>query len=138
MAEPVPRQPPLPLVHAFLACREIFQDRHTGAHIVVGPTSHVPAALFPTHVRLSFLVEVSGGHGTYLPRLALAGDADEEVWGWTAPDPFAIPNPLIPHLVTFLNLPVAVPRPGRYALVLLLNGQEAARRGLWFGPPPAA
>jgi hypothetical protein len=138
MAEPSQRRPPLPLVQAFLACHDIFIDGRTGVHILVGPTSHVPATQFPTFVRLSFVVETVGGHGAYLPRLTLTDDTDEAVWGWTAPEPFESPDPLFPHLVTFHNLAVAVPRPGRYALTLLLNGQETARRGMWFGPAPPA
>src|SRR5262249_52319540 len=101
MTEPVPRKPPLPQVQLFVACKEIFHDQRTGQTILVGPISSLPLTRFPTHVRLSFFVELIGGHSHYQPRLVLRDDADEIVWGWNGPHPIDYPNPLFPHEVTF-------------------------------------
>jgi hypothetical protein len=94
-------------------------------------------AQFPTHVRLAVYAEFTGGHGSYKPQLCLRDVAGEVVWGWSAIDPFAHNDPLLPSEVAFNDLMVAVPRAGRYSLALLLNGEEAAQRTLWFGPVQA-
>jgi hypothetical protein len=125
------------LAVAFVACREIYSDQRTGVSILVGPTSHVPLHQFPTHVRLSVWAEFTGGHGRYQPRLCLLDTADEVVWGWNAPEPLEHTDPLLPHQVTFHDLMLAVPRLGRYRLVLLFNGEELTQRALWFGPAQA-
>jgi hypothetical protein len=125
------------LIVAFVACHEIYRDQRTGVSILVGPTSHVPIQHFPAHVRLSVWAEFTGGHGRYQPRLCLLDAADEVVWGWNAPEPLEQTDPLLPHQVTFHDLQLAVPRLGRYRLVLQFNGEEAAQRALWFGPAQA-
>jgi hypothetical protein len=137
MTEPARRKPPMPLTLAFVACQEIYRDSRTGVSILIGPTSHVPLVQFPAYVRLSGWAEFTGGHGGYQPRLCLLDDADEVVWGWSAPEPFECPNPLLPHQVTFHDLMLAVPKLGKYRLVLQLNGEEIAQRGMWFGPSQA-
>jgi hypothetical protein len=115
----------------------VFRGQRTGSSLLLGPTAHVAVTQFPAHVLLAVYAEFTGGHGTYRPRLCLRDAAGEEVWGWTAADPFSHSDPLLPSEVTFNNLRVAVPQPGRYSLVLLLNGEEAAQRTLWFGPAEA-
>jgi hypothetical protein len=137
MAEPALRNPPLPLVQAFIACHDIFHDQRRGTTILIGPTSHVPVPQFPANIRLSFFADFSGGHGSYQPRLVLRDAADDETWNWSAPQPFEQRNPLLPHQVTFHDVVMAVPRLGRYVLALQLNGEEVAQRGMWFGPAEA-
>jgi hypothetical protein len=137
MADSTPRKPPLPLALAFVACQEIYRDQRTGVWILVGPRSHVPLQQFPAHVRLSVWAEFTGGHGRYQPRLCLLDAADEVVWGWNAPEPLEHSDPLLPHQVMFHDLMLAVPRLGRYRLVLLFNGEELAQRAMWFGPAQA-
>lgn len=137
MTEPVRRGPPLPIAQTFLACGEIYSDQRTRSAILVGPTNHVPISQFPAHVRLSFFVELVGGHGSYQPRLVLRDDADEVVWGWGDPRPIEHQDPLFPQNVIFYDLMVAVPRVGRYQLEFHLNGEVAAQRTMWFGPTAA-
>jgi hypothetical protein len=137
MPEPIPRKLPLPRVQLFVACNEIFHDQRTGQAILVGPFNHVPLKQFPAHVRLSFFAELLGVHGHYQPRLVLRDDADEVVSGWSGANPIDYDNPLFPHQVTFFDLKMAVPRVGRHSLAYLLNGEEVAQRGLWFGPAEA-
>ena len=134
MTEPVPRRPPLPLVQAFLPCGEIFQDSRTGRFVLVGPTSHVPVTHFPAHVRLSVFTEFTGGRGIYQTRIVLREETDEVVWGWGPPQPVEEQDPLRTHHVTFHDLVLPVPRPGRYTLALELNGERVAQRWMTFGP----
>jgi len=137
MNEAVRRKPPLPLALAFVVCNDIYRDQRTGASILIGPTSHVPLGQFPAHVRLSVWAEFTGGHGQYQPRLCLLDESDEVVWGWNAPERLEHDDPLLPHQITFHDLKLAVPRSGRYRLILLFNGEELAQRGMWFGPAQA-
>jgi hypothetical protein len=137
MAEVLKRKPPLPVAQSFVTCHEIFRGQRSGTPLLVGPTAHVPLAQFPAHVRLGVYAEFTGGHGSYMPRLCLRDGTGEVVWGWTAADPFTHNDPLLPSEVAFNDLTLAVPRPGRYTLVLLLNGEEAAQRTMWFGPGEA-
>ncbi len=133
----MPSNLPMPTVQTFLTCNEIFVDPLKRATILFGPSAHVPIPMFPAHVRMSIYAEFTGGHGSYVPRLSLRDDAGEEVWGWTAQSPFGHTNPLTPHEVRIDDVQVAVPREGRYSLILLLNGVEAAQRTMWFGPASA-
>ena len=134
MSDSNPRKPPLPLATAFLACLDIFRDERTKAAILVAPTSHVPVQQFPAHVRTSIYVEFTGGHGSYEPRLQLLDSDDEVVWAWKGNFPVVHNDPLLPHQVTFHDITVAVPKVGRYRLVLMFNGEEFAQRSMWFGP----
>jgi hypothetical protein len=133
MPEPAPRNPPLPVVQTFLSCTQIFQDRTSGTLILIGPTMFVPAPQYPCHARLSFFAEFTGCHGAYLASLVLRDSKDQIVWGFTGTDPFEQEDPLIPHRHTFVDMKVAVPRPGHYVIGLLLNEEEAAQRRITFG-----
>jgi hypothetical protein len=137
MTEPIRRKPPLPVALAFVACQEVYRDYRSGTWMLVGPTSHVPLTHFPAHVRLSVWAEVTGGHGSYQPRVCLLDGSDEVVWAWNPPAPLEQNNPLLPCQLAFHELMVAVPRLGKYRLVLLFNGEELAQRAMWFGPPQA-
>ncbi len=132
MAEPVVHKPPLPAALTFLTCREIWRDPRTGKTMLQEPMTHVRLERFPAPVRLSVFAEFTGGHGDYVPRLALHDADDEIVWGWSGKQPFAHRDPLLPSEVCIFDLMMAVPKPGRYTLILLLNGAESARRSLWF------
>ncbi len=86
---------------------------------------------------LSVYAALAGGHGSYLPRLELRDMDGQAVWEWNAPSPFAYGEPLFPHELNLFDLPIAIPKLGRYLLALQLNGQDVAERSLWFGPREA-
>jgi hypothetical protein len=134
MTDVIPRKPPLPTVQSFLTCNEIFRDQQKHVLILLGPTAHVPVPKFPAHVRLAMYAEFTGGHGSYTPRMKLYDEVGDVVWSWSGQSPFEHSDPLRPTEVTFDKMIVAVPKPGRYSLALLLNEDEAAQRTLWFGP----
>jgi hypothetical protein len=126
-------KPPMPSVQTFLTCADIFFDPHKRMTLLLGPTAHVPVPMFPAHVHLAIFIEVTSGHGSYLPRFCLRDDTGEEVWGVTMNAPFEQADPLRAAEVRFNAINVAVSKAGRYNLVLLLNGVEAAERTMWFG-----
>lgn len=137
MAEVVKRKPPLPLVQSFLTCEEIFSSQKHGRNLLLGPLTHVPVSQFPAHVQLSIYADFTGGHGSYQLQLSLYDSADEITWSWTPPGLFKHSNPLLPSQAYFNDLILDVPQPGRYCLILFLNGEQAAQRTMWFGPEEA-
>ncbi len=102
--------------------------------MLLGPSAHLPIPNFPAFVRLAVFSEFTGGHGRYTPSLSLRDASGDEVWHWSAADPFTHTDPLLPHEVVFQDLQITVPKPGRYTLVMLLNGDDAAQRTVWLGP----
>jgi hypothetical protein len=59
------------------------------------------------------------------------------VWGWQWPQPIRHPDPVEPAHVVLHDATPEFPRPGRYDLVLLANGEEVARHGLEVRQLPA-
>jgi hypothetical protein len=135
MPDAVAPKTPLPNLVSFLPCHEIFHDSHKDTPIAIGPINRGFMRQFPGHIKLSFLFEFTGCHGRYWPQLQLKDEQDQVVWGWTSPQPFEQNNPLVTHQHTVLDLPVAVPRSGRYFFVLLMNEQIMTQRAIWITPP---
>jgi hypothetical protein len=90
---------------------------------------------FPGCFRLSFFTEFTGCQGSYLPGLVLRDDKGETVWELTFKEPFEQENPLVIHGSHIHDVMVPFGRPGRYTVVLLLNGEAVAQRALWAGLP---
>lgn len=128
---------PLPSVYAFMPLLKLFQDHRSGALIMIGPGHHLPIPEFPATAILSFYAQFGSGHGSYLPQLELRDLEGQPVWTWTAPGPFHFGDPVFPHEVNFFDLPLLVPKQGRYAVALKLNGTDVAERSMWFGPKEA-
>lgn len=135
MSEFGSRKSPLPVVQTFLSCNQIFQDRLSGTLILIGPTMFLSAPQYPCHARMSFFAEFTGCHGSYVASLVLRDNKDQLVWGFSGTDPFEQDDPLVSHRHTFIDMRVAVPRPGHYVVSLLLNDEEAAQRRITFGTP---
>lgn len=122
---------PAPVAEAFLICGEIWEDKHSGRMMLVGPTSHVNLPTMPAAVRLSVFARLTGGHGNYQLKLSLRNQDDESVWDCLPNDKLAQPDPLMPHQISFLNLAVVASRPGKYRMVLLSDDVEIAQQTLW-------
>lgn len=137
MPERTASHPPLPLVQAFLLCREVLYDARTKEFVIIGPTSQVPLTQFPANVRLSAFLQIIDGHGRYQLGMSLRDSHEEKVWSWQVQEPLKHPHPLLPHQVTFHDLVLTVPALGRYQLVLLANSEELAQQSLWMGESEA-
>ena len=132
--------PPVPVVKAFLLCREMFQDVLTKEYVLVGPTSDVRAPQFPWVAHVGVYVELTSGHGSYRPTLQLRDVTDRVVWTQTFEQPFLAQNPLRVAALAFFHVGMCIPALGRYDLVFLVNDQEIARRPVMVSlpsPPPA-
>jgi hypothetical protein len=128
---------PSPRAQSFVVCEAIFEDRRTHKCILVGPCGGLALGFFPAGFRLSLYADLCGGHGTYELALELRDDDLEVVWGWRWPEPIRHDDPLEPYHVILHGAVLEFPRPGRYDLVLLANGEEVARHGLQVVHRPA-
>jgi hypothetical protein len=131
------RKLPPPHAQAFLTCRQIYEDSRTREAILVGPFSGIRLSIFPSLFRMSLYAHLTGGHGTYRLALSLRDDEDEAAWGWEWPQPIEHNDPLEPYRVILHDALIGFPRPGRFALVLLANGEEVARHTLQVTEAPA-
>jgi hypothetical protein len=127
----------LPAVQTSLICREIFQDKRTGEHILIGPGHEFVSPHFPATAELNVFVQVSSCHGSYRPELRLQDLEGRVAWSQALDPPFNAPDPLKIHTLTF-HMRLPIPQPCKYEVVLLANEEEVGRRvfvaRLWTGP----
>jgi hypothetical protein len=102
--------------------------------VLVGPVSHVPITAFPATILLAVYAHATGSHGTYHLAFELRDAEGDVVWQWQPVDPIHHADPLTPMQITFDELLVSVPKPGRYDLALLTGDDEIARQPLLIGP----
>lgn len=127
---------PVPLVKAFLICREILQDTHSMEFILIGPLADFAAAQYPCAAALNVFTQFSSLHGSYRFTVQLR-DAEEQVhWSQTLETPIKNAEPLDVYRMAFRDLRIIVPEPGHYDLVLLTHEEEIARHPLWAREPP--
>jgi len=124
---------PCPQVTAFLVCSDIFEDARTQRFALINPAHHFPVLQFPTKLRISVYLQVTGGHGRYVLDLNLRDLEGDSHWHWR-PGDLEVDDPLFPHTVALHGLLLDVPQPGRYELEVSANEQEVATRSLWIGP----
>jgi hypothetical protein len=126
----MPGQLPPPRAQTFVACRVIYEDRRTRECILVAPFGGLALSFFPGRFRLSLYADLCGGHGTYELALELRDEELEAVWDWRLPEPIRYEDPLEPYHFILHDAVLEFPRPGRYDLVLLANGEVVAHLGL--------
>jgi hypothetical protein len=130
MASLPPARPPLPLAQSFVVCREIFEDCRSHEFVLIGPFSALGAPAFPFTARLSIYAHLSCGHGNYKVTLQLRDTEESSLWEWRCPDPISLLNPLKQQRFTLYDAILEFPEPGRYDLLLLVNGEELARHAI--------
>jgi hypothetical protein len=128
------RRIPAPQAQAFVVCRQITHDPHTGEIVIVGPVSHVPITDCPAVIVLAVYAHATGSHGTYRLAFELRDADGDTVWRWQPVDPLHHADPLTPMQVTFNELRVLVEEPERYDLVLLAGDEDIATQPLLIGP----
>ena len=124
---------PQPLVQAFLTCREIIENMRTGEFVLIGPFTYVPATDFPVNLRASIYIQFKGGHGTYALDFHLR-DLEANVLWQSPPVEVDHSDPLFPYRIAIHDMLIAIPKAGKYDLVLSANGEELSYQTLWIGP----
>jgi len=126
----VERKPPQPLAQSFLLCRDIFQDRQTGEYLLIAPYSGLALPAFPAAFPVSLYIRLTGGHGTYRLNIQVRDEEGQVVGEILGAEPIPSADPLTACQICWRNLGLHIPRPGRYDLVLLANGEDLAHHSL--------
>jgi hypothetical protein len=126
----MPGRLPPPRAQSFVVCRAIYEDRRTGECLLIGPFGGIALHFFPAGFRFSLYADICGGHGPFELALELRDQDLATVWNWRWPQPFHHANPLEPRHVILHDVVVEFPRPGRYDLVLLANGEDITQHTL--------
>ena len=121
------RHPPTPVCKSFTVCRQIFQDKFSGEVILIGPTSQIYSFTYPTVMNISVFARCSSAQGVYHLELQLQDLEGNVIWGHKFEPPFELNDPLAVGTLNLQNLGMFVPRPGKFDLVLLANGEEVVR-----------
>jgi hypothetical protein len=132
----MPEELPRPTVHAFIPCRDLFQDVRTGEYILVGPFDHKLAAPhFPTSHQFAIYGMLSEVRGTVFLELCLMDSEGQLIWRDPQPDLMPSEDLLQTYRLRFHYVTIPVPAPGLYDLLLLAGGHEIARYPLEFVEP---
>jgi|SRR5579884_1916623 len=123
------RHTPLPVTTTLLVCREVFEDRRSGEHALIGPRNDFALPHFPFTLPAQVFVQLTSGHGSYQPSLELLDAEGAGVWREEWERPFEANDPLATYSLIF-RVALLFPRVGRYDLVFRLGGEEVGRRGL--------
>jgi hypothetical protein len=132
--------PPVPVSKSFLVCRRIFLDAYTNETIILGPTHEIVAPSYPLVANLSIFGRWTSVHGVYELDIQLQDLQGHVIWGERQERLLECHNPLLVTVVTLQPLNVFFPKPGKYEMVILANGQEVVRDVFWahLPAPPAA
>ncbi len=125
------QRPPQPYVQAFVICREIFEDHHTGEYLLFAPRSAFRVAEFPGSIKFAVYAHLSELHGKYRLELRLEDSEGIVLWAVRADPPIKHEDPLMPHRFAFRDLKVRVGAPGRYDLLLVSEDVVIARHAVW-------
>ena len=122
----------LPLVQAFVPCREIYEDARSNEYILIGPFASIALDNIPGKFRFSLYLRMVEGRGEYRFGFELRDAQDELVWDWHVPPPLIFDDPLESHQIALYDIAIPVKRPGRYQLSLIIEDQPASHVTLTF------
>lgn len=117
---------PTPVCKCFLLCRQIFVDPQRQDYTLVSPVHQVFSARYPLVEDLSAFARWSNAHGAYAVELQLRSLDGDVLWRQQMERPFQTHDPLQVWVLTLTHLPIRIPAPGKYEVVLLAGGQEVA------------
>jgi hypothetical protein len=112
---------------AFVLCRQIIEDRHTGEYVLLVPTADIAVAGFPAILTLSVFARWTSAHGVYEIEVQVQDLEGHVVCGLRQEKPLECQNPLATGFLAMNGLQMFFPRPGKYDLVILANNEEVVR-----------
>jgi hypothetical protein len=128
-------KPPTPVVKTFLLCREIFQDAISREYILVAPYVDIASPQFPFVAPVNLYSQMTGLRGRYQLTLQVQDLENNVVWSHVMPQLFEHHDALRTCVLAFVRMAAWIPKPGKYDLVLLANGQDVARYAFMTGFP---
>jgi hypothetical protein len=126
---------PPPTCKAFLICRQVLLDKYTQEYSVLGVTHQVVAPTYPHVAVLSIFAQCTAVPGRYVLELQLQDLEANVVWRNHFDEPLQVDDPLKIGILTLQHQHIYFPRPGKYDLILLANGEEVVRVVLWAFTP---
>jgi len=128
---------PRPKYLAMLLCDYVIRDGETNNKSLIGIFNRIIAGKFPVrHDRMHVFVALSDGRGEYATRLQVRGPANEIVF--STDGKITIPDPLAVAEINFQIRGLMIPKPGRYFVEFLCDGELLVDRAFDAAEPPAA
>jgi hypothetical protein len=115
----------------------MYESPQSHEFVLVAPLSRVVVSAFPAGTHLSIYAHITDARGRYTIGLRLVNDEGETVWEWLNGPVVQQADPLLPHRVGLYDVALDFPRPGRYDLVMLANGEQLASHAIWAQPVQA-
>src|SRR5579859_6500042 len=107
------QQTPPMRVQSFLVCRTIFQDRQTDENLLVSPFTGISADTFPTALRFSLYILLTGEHDAIRLTLQMRSQDGRVVADCPGHAAVRQADPLAATQVCWRDLGMQVSQPGR-------------------------
>jgi hypothetical protein len=120
-------KPPPPLAQAFVVCREIYEAPTSKELALVAPFTGITLPRYPARMRFAVYAHLTAARGRYAMTLRLEDSEGQVVWAWDLPSPVEEADPLLSRRIALYDIVVEFPRPGRYNLIMLANGDALAQ-----------
>jgi hypothetical protein len=122
---PVERRP-TPVCKCFVLCRGLFVDPARQDYTIVSPVHQVFSSHYPLTEDFSVFARWTNAHGSYAVEVQLRTLEGDVLCSCKLESPFEAHDPLQIWMIPVHHLPIQIPRPGKYEVALLANGQEVA------------
>ena len=119
-----------PIAQSFVLCRDIIQDRHSPATLLINPLRSMNLPAFPATVTIFLFIQLTGVHGLHRLSIQLHDAAGTVLVEVPGPKTEGMIDPVAYYQLYWRDLRLKFPRPGHYALVLLAGGEEIGRHAL--------
>jgi hypothetical protein len=124
-------KPPSPVCKSFLICQRIIEDIHGHDHVLIAPTLRHEDFQYPAVVNLAVFALWTSAHGLYTPEIQLQDLEGQVLWRQIYSPPLDIASPLESRAIIFHKCTLVFPRPGKYDVVMVANGDELIRTVFW-------
>ena len=120
------RRAPTPLCKCFLLCRRIYQDTARQDYVLASPVHQLFPPAYPWVESLSMFARWTNAHGRYPVEMLVRNLEGEVFWRQRMAKLFEPGDPLQVWVITWTDLGIPFPAPGKYEVALLADGQEVA------------
>ena len=122
---------PQPVVKAFLVCDQVIHDAQTGKKSLIGVFHELRADRFPAvHPTLWIYANLTNARGKYKIEIQMVDVERNNVLGKGTPPEIEIPGPLQTTEISAQLRNVALPAPGTYEFLLMVNGELLATKAV--------